>query len=538
MFIQSNSELVDQDPLACVEETPAEIGRVGSLHAQGRMSDALEEIERLLTRKPDYAEAYCVRALIQMDLGDYSQSAVSWERFHELAQPDSSSRLARAECHEQLGRWAEAADEFRAILSDDPNCDEASLRLGLSLLRTQQPEEAISLLTKYLERHSEHSAARFGLAVAYQLVGEPDEAVRLYDELIQEKRHREEALTNLMGIHRQRKDASKLAEVSRTLLEESPGSIAGMEGAAQAAFLQEDYLTAASYCDEASRIEGGRPERWMNLALCRRKLGQTELALQAYEAAASLSPELTEAHVRIAELRLEKGQAREALEACRQGIVACPDSEELFFLLSAAHQADGNARDAEGALEVLVARHPECADGWFSLGNLRLQRHDNHGAQAAYWACLSLRESWPEVRLNLSLAYCAEGKYADAWKELEALLEERPDWEPVLRAAATASLKLGQAEVSLKCHQRLIDLALADAEVYYNAGILSEQAGRGAEAAGLFAKAIELRPGFAEALVGMGHALEREGRQEEARQCWARAMEMNPALARQYFRLT
>jgi len=519
------------------EDAPLELGRAGSLHVQGRKWEALEELDRLLLRRPDCAEAHCIRALIQMELGEYAQSVQSWDRFHELSAPDLTSRLSRAQCHQSLGRWIEAGDELRAILAEEPTCDEAALRLGLNLLHSQQPEEAAALLSKYLERHSAEPAARFGLAVAYQMLCEPDDAVRLYETLVWEGSYRMEALSNLLAIYRQQKDAVKLAEGSRLLLEESPDSIPGLEAGAHAAFLQEDYATASEFCDRAALLEGGRAERWMNLALCRRKLGQTPLALQAYGTAASLQPELTEAHVRITELLLEQGREGEALEACLRGLASCPDAEELYHLLTAIHEKAGRFLEAEAALEALLARRPECANAWFGLGNLRLDRRNYDGALAAYWACLSLRDDWPEARLNLSLAYCEADKPAEGARELDILLAQRPDWEPALRAAAVAALKLGDSVTALEIHRRLIELGHADADVYYNAALLSEQADRGVDSSTWYAKALALRPGFAEALVGLGHALDREGRDAEARQCWAQAMELRPSLAKEYFRL-
>ena len=535
------SEWNEQIETKPVESTPgaipAEFGRAGALHLLGRKEEAVAELTRLLEKRPDYAPAWRVRAMLRSELGDAAGALADWDRFHELAGGDARTRLAWAQCMQQAGRWAEAAEQFQAILASDPSNDSALLGLGLSQLRLHRAEEALELLERYLERHPGDATARFGRAVGLQLTGELDQAVEIYETLVSDAVHGPDALINLIQIYRQQKNGDRLEECSRRLLELHPDSEPAHEAAAYAAYLREDFAAAAEHLRWLVERNGRPPERWMNLGLCLRRQGELELALDAYREALHRQPDLTEAHIRVAEILIELGRQDEALEACRAGIEACPDAADLYLLAVGIHEKAGRREDAEALLEVLAMRQPGNADAWFRLGNLRYDRQAYGESAESYRAAVGARPDWPEAWLNLGLACYEAGQYEAASQAFERALELRPDWEPALRAAAVNALRQNLLEAALHYHRRLIETGHGDPEILYNAAVLNEQLGQKEEAELLYRQALEWKPDFAEALVGLGYVLESTGRADEARQCWARAMEVKPELAEQYFGL-
>lgn len=516
---------------------PIELGRAGALHLLGRKQEALAEIDRLLERRPDYAAAYRVRAMLRMETGETARALEDWERFHGLGAGDAKSRLAWAQCMLQAGRWAEAAERFQALLDADPACDAALLGLGLAHLRQHRLEEALSLLERYLEKHPDDASARFGQAVALHLAGDLDQAVPLYEQVAADPDHAADALVNLASLYRQQKNAGKLEECSRRLLDLDPDSVVAREAAAYAAFLKEDYGRAAENLQWLAERGPMPVEMWMNLGLCRRREGKPDQALEAYRRVLEMQPDHAEAHVRVAEVLKEAGREEEALEACRRGIETCPDASDLYFLAAGIHEQAGRREDAEALLEVLALRQPGNADIWFRLGNMKYDRQAYAEAVDAYRAALAARPDWPEAHLNLGLAAYEVARYEDAASALNKALELRPGWEPALRAAAVNALRQNHLDAALQYHRQLIDSGHGDPEILYNAAMLNEQLGQKEEAELLYRQALEWKPDFAEALVGLGYVLESTGRADEARQFWARAMEVKPELAEDYFGL-
>lgn len=516
---------------------PAELGRAGALHLLGKKAEAAAEISRLLERRPDYAPAYRVRAMLYMELGEESRALEDLEKYHNLGYGDAQSRLARAQCTLKAGRWQEAAEQFQALLDANPDLDDALLGLGLAHLRLHHLEEALSLLTRYLDRHPDDATARFGQAVALQLTGDVEHAIPIYEQLASDSEYGKDCLSNLCSIYRQKKDGEGLLACSSRLIAVDPESAAAREAAAYAAFLKENYAQAAAHL-QLLADKGGLPvESWMNLGLCRRKEGNLEMALQAYQQALALQPDLAEAHLRVAEILSELGRPEEALNACRAGIEACPDVADLYFLAVGLHEKGGRREDAEALLEVLAMRQPGNADLWFRLGNMKYDRQAFGEAADAYRAALAVQPDWAEAQLNLGLACYESGRYDEAEAAFQCALAVKPGWEAALRAAAVNALKQNHLELALQYHRQLIDSGHSDPEVLYNTAMLHEQLGQKEEAELLYRQALEWKPDFAEALVGLGYVLESTGRADEARQCWARAMEVKPELAQDYFGL-
>jgi tetratricopeptide (TPR) repeat protein len=226
---------------------PQGLGRIAAMHVRGEKVEALREVQALLAQAPDCIDAHCIRSRISMELEDYPVAAHGWERFHSLAKGSPETRRSMAQCYQQIGRWKEAADLFRELLANDAEDGEALMGLGLCELQLQQPEDSAANLAKYLETHPANPAARFGLAVAYQLLLESDEAIRIYEGLRTEGHYQAETLGNLIMIFRQQKDAARLAEAGALLLECDPDSVIGLQGAAFAAFLREDHEAAATW---------------------------------------------------------------------------------------------------------------------------------------------------------------------------------------------------------------------------------------------------------------------------------------------------
>jgi tetratricopeptide (TPR) repeat protein len=522
---------------AAASAIPAELGRAGALHLLGKKAEAVAELNTLLERRPDYAPAYRVRAMLYMELGEAARALEDLETYHRMGFGDARSRLARAQCLLKAGRWEEAAEHFQALLDADPNCDDAVLGLGLAHLRLHHLEEALALLERYLDRHPDDATAQFGRAVALHLTGDTEHAIPVYERLASHPEYGKDCLVNLCTIYRQRKDGDALLACSQRLLEIDPESAAAHEAAAYGAFLKDDYAEAARHLEALAGSQGLPVEQWMNLGLCRRKEGNAELALQAYEQALARQPDLAEAHLRKAELLAELGREEDALNACRAGIEACPDAADLYFLAVHLHEKAGRREDAEALLEVLALRQPGNADIWFRLGNMKYDRHAFGEAADAYRAALAARPDWAEAWLNLGLACYESGRYEEAETAFQRALNLKPGWETALRAAAVNALRQNHMDLALQYHRQLIDSGHSDPEVLYNTAMLHEQLGQKEEAELLYRQALEWKPDFAEALIGLGYVLERTGRPEEARQCWARAMEVKPELAEDYFGL-
>jgi tetratricopeptide (TPR) repeat protein len=100
---------------------------------------------------------------------------------------------------------------------------------------------------------------------------------------------------------------------------------------------------------------------------------------------------------------------------------------------------------------------------------------------------------------------------------------------------AVAALERGDHQKALAYHQALLEAGEKSPEIYYNAGLLSQQLNQPDDAVGFYRSALEMRSDFPEALSNLCHVLQSLGKSDEALNCWVAALEKKPELARGYF---
>jgi tetratricopeptide (TPR) repeat protein len=95
---------------------------VGQMHA-GELQEALSTFDRIVLRKPDFAEGWNKRATIRFLLGDYENSLMDCDEVFSR-NPNHFGALAGAgQIHLMLGRPEFALDFFRRALEVNPNLD-------------------------------------------------------------------------------------------------------------------------------------------------------------------------------------------------------------------------------------------------------------------------------------------------------------------------------------------------------------------------------------------------------------------------------
>src|SRR5579859_3397086 len=107
----------------------ASLAKAVSLHMEGKLAEALDEINRVLESGDTTIEILSAKAQIQFELEMYEDAAQSYAKLLSLNPRHGSANLNMAVCQERLGRWQEAADFFEKAAEAQPERQDA--RLGL-----------------------------------------------------------------------------------------------------------------------------------------------------------------------------------------------------------------------------------------------------------------------------------------------------------------------------------------------------------------------------------------------------------------------
>jgi len=233
---------------------------------------------------------------------------------------------------------------------------------------------------------------------------------------------------------------------------------------------------------------------WFALGFCLEKLSDEDGAVAAYDRALALSPNLRNAHERLAAIHLKNDRLEAAISRY----------EHICFCES----------DDIGAALILA--------------NLYVRDHQYDTAVQKFEHALTLDpENW-EARSDQIDASIDAGRFDEAIEALTELIERRPDRGDLFVRLGDMFRAVGREEKSLAAFRRAVELNpdLLEATVKLGTGHL--RMGRFAEAAEMFSRAAELNDRTLSAYVGMGVAQQAQGRSEEAAASFEMAAAIEP----------
>src|ERR1700733_15310589 len=86
----------------------ASLAKAVSLHMEGKLDEALKEINRVLETGESGLEIYSAKSQIQAEREMYEEAAQSYAKLLSIHPKHANANLNLAICLERLGRWQEA----------------------------------------------------------------------------------------------------------------------------------------------------------------------------------------------------------------------------------------------------------------------------------------------------------------------------------------------------------------------------------------------------------------------------------------------
>lgn len=264
--------------------------RLGSSEAGRKVAE-----ERLLARiaqqqervreAPDDAEAWRELGLLHLQHGDEAAAAESFEEIRRINPGDWRIRFALASLYDNLGRFAQAAAEYRAVLdldADEPTRERALGNLELAAAKQMYVEgrfrEASQQFEEVLAKDPDNELAHFYLGLIYSQEEQILRAVDAYQEVIRIVPTHVGARLNLAtSYERLNREEDAISEYTKILQANPPAHIAeiarrGMDSARRrmrGLSVNAGYLMAWDdniNLGDQRRIEDFRSDLSLNLA--------------------------------------------------------------------------------------------------------------------------------------------------------------------------------------------------------------------------------------------------------------------------------
>ncbi len=480
----------------------------------------------------------------------------------------------------------ELAIEAYSRALDEVPAEAATLRynVGVSLLHSGKPHEAVSELTKALEMAPESRGSHVALAHAQLEAGLLPEAASSFSSLLASSggnsdgrldasmgllstnlrsgnaaeaeqsclrvleidANNEASLEILLTLRQSQGIAEAIEDAANRILAIRPDSLRGLEALIGLAIEKQNLDRAALLADsilsstEASQsnLDSGLLLRFASIY---QATGQfAKAAVAASRVLASSEPQSNdiqlEAGILLGESLHKLDRNPDAIVAFEHALEITPDDAVVLWNLALLYEQEGRLPQAADTLRKTMELQPD----WAEEASIRLasvesaQGHYRETA-AALEQCLSIRKEWPDALFQLGAVLYRLGETERAQEVMMRALHMKPEESAWVEELGRIAVEHNDALLALDCQEKLSESQRETPEMDYNLGVVLQMESELELAAKYYIRALEKKPDFGQALLNLGHALQGLGREAEARACWGKAILLDPTLAEGYF---
>src|SRR5579884_2222933 len=160
------------------------LGKAVKLASEGKLNDAIKELERAAERGENPSEVYTGLGHLRFEQQNWAEAANCYSKAAAADPKHRSAHYNRGLCLERQEKFEDAAKAFEAALAFDPKRWQAQLGRGLCLLQLGKSAEALECFQNALKENPAHEQALFGKSVALHQLGRLDDAFEGYRKLL------------------------------------------------------------------------------------------------------------------------------------------------------------------------------------------------------------------------------------------------------------------------------------------------------------------------------------------------------------------
>ncbi len=269
-------------------------------------------------------------------------------------------------------------------------------------------------------------------------------------------------------------------------------------------------------------------EIWERLAQIYNGIGEVENAKSAWEKTLSWAPGSVRAHLALAQIAEVNRDTTTAIAHYEAVMADDPTNLPLLLRIGELRYRNNEMAKAEEAFSAAKTIAPDSPAANFWMALLAENRGDWNTAIALLEKVSS---TGPDsgVLLRLSYYYSQAGRFPDAVKALEKLVETQPSNTDFLNYLAIAYEQSNQQEKAEKTLRRILEIDTANYEAHFQLATLYDRQGKAEKAETELKTAISLKPDYDVALNYLGYSYaDRNIHLDEAEKMLTQALAIDP----------
>ncbi|MEP6648074.1 MAG: tetratricopeptide repeat protein [Saprospiraceae bacterium] len=226
------------------------------------------------------------------------------------------------------------------------------------------------------------------------------------------------------------------------------------------------YQKWETYYGNAIKTNPGSGLANLNYGSMLRDGGNWEAALPYMQKGVELSPDYTDAKVRLAEAYFNLKKYTEAIQTSNEVLAKEPKNVTALQFRGSSLGASGQTEDAAKDFKAILEISPDDRHGLFNLGVAYKESNQLNLAIETYSKLISLQPDFPNVYFERGFCYGKMGLFPQAKNDMDAAIKYNPQHGPSFFFRGRALEALGDIKAACFDWKRALDLGTKDAEPF------------------------------------------------------------------------
>jgi Flp pilus assembly protein TadD len=370
-----------------------QIERAAALISTNRISEAEQQLDRLLKSSPDDALALNLLGTIRA----------------------------------QQGRLDEAEALFAHALRVDREFAGAHMNLAYLYLIKREPQKTVTELREVHRIVPDDADTTYKLAHLLFTLGRLDECIAFVTEVRRTSQPTPALLSMIGDAYLQKGDAGRAEENYRLALGAQPNNADALLGMAMVSQAKGDAQSAFTYLTRARSLVADSPEMLYRYAIAALKSQQFDDARSALERAVELKPDEPAYLVALGAVWLKKPDLFESERVFRRALELKPDNPQAQMYLGYILLKQKKYGEAREWLEKSVSKETAAPETFYYLGVIAQEQNEDERAVGLFENAIRLQPSYANAHVALGSLYLKQKNYERARAELEAGAKLNPD---------------------------------------------------------------------------------------------------------------
>jgi protein O-GlcNAc transferase len=298
-----------------------------------------------------------------------------------------------------------------------------------------------------------------------------------------------------------------------------------------ALYRREQYREAWSTLQHALTLDPASADAHYMLALVARSQWNTPAAIEHYEAALALKPDIDQGWVDLSFLLYQDGQLERTRDTVVKGLQYDSQSHELHFFLGNLQANDGQHTEAIESYRKALAIQPDYPEAHYNLAIAFRQTGELEQAADHYRRFLASKPDDAQVHADLGAVLESQGLLAEAADSFRNAVRLKPESSGFHLGLGFVQHQMRDINGAIASYAYALAISPGDAIIHNNLGNALQMQGRIKAAVASYRQALDSDPDYADAESNLASALLVQGQLQKALRQYRDTLARYPGLS-------